>query len=154
VRRDKGESRESEGWARLQQGLALRYRVGWLSIIGCLIFLGHFPQKRFAEGPINIGSFAEKHLQFKARASDASSPPCICVRVRGSALLAPVQEDLLSQAPAYSPPRPSVSRTNSLVYAPPTLWFRRTIFLGPTKSHKVFGKCRLISKLLVAVFKL
>jgi len=55
-----------------------------------------------------------------------------------------VQEDLLSHE--YSPPRPSVSRTNSLVKAPPTLWFRRNIFLGPTKSHKVFGKCRLISK--------
>ena len=39
--------------------------------IGCLILIGHFPQK----GPIISGSFAEKDLHLKA--FYGSSPPCL-----------------------------------------------------------------------------
>jgi len=43
----------------------------WRSPTGCLIFIGHFPQK----SPVLCGSFAKNDLQLKA--SYGSSPLCM-----------------------------------------------------------------------------
>jgi len=69
-----GESRgrrERSIW-RKRVRLCVCVSTEWRRPIGCLIFIGLFPQKN----PIISGSFAKQYLQLEA--SYGSSPPCTC----------------------------------------------------------------------------
>ena len=58
-------------WGVLDIWMSHVAHTGWQRPIGCLILIGHFPQKR----PIISGSVAKNDLQFNA--SYGSSPFCI-----------------------------------------------------------------------------
>jgi len=55
---------------KIRHPMHLGHHVVYMECIGCLIFIGHFPQN----SPVISGSFAERDLKLKA--FYASLPPC------------------------------------------------------------------------------